>query len=199
MTDLIYGTALPSELPLDVRELSARLCDPSLTSVAELEPYVLRLSAAARPVYAILRAELKTDGSRLIFGGIETESEGLLKLTEGCSSVLLCAMTLGAEVDRLITRQTARSSAEGFIADGVASAMAEALAEYVSRVARQMYISVTGRFSPGYGDLPLRVSEQILGLVDAQRRLGIKMASGGLMIPKKSITAIIGIKDPEGV
>ena len=73
--------------------------------------------------------------------------------------------------------------------------MAEALAERVSLIAKERYGDVTGRFSPGYGDLSLSVSCDILRLVDAERRLGIRMA-GSLMIPKKSITAIMGVKAP---
>lgn len=194
MTDLIYGAVSPTELSLDIRELAARLGNPSLTSFRGLESYIDRVFGACAPVYAVLRTELSADGARLSFGGIETESVSLVKLTEGCSSVLLCAMTLGIEVDRLIAREHARGNAEGFIIDAIASAAAEALAERVSSIAEAKYGRATARFSPGYGDLSLSVSEDILRLVDAERRLGIKTTVGGLMVPKKSITALIGVR-----
>lgn len=197
MTDLFYGTVRAEDLELDLRELSARLGDPGLVSLSELSPYVDIVTAAARPVYAMLRTGLSRRGGRLNFADIETECRGLYKLTDGCGSVLMCAMTLGIEVDRAIARGQALSAADGFFINAVSDAMAEAMADRVSFLAKEKYTFVTGRFSPGYGDLPLSVGSDILRLTDAERRLGIKTASSGLMIPKKSITAIIGIKaDP---
>lgn len=194
MTDLFYGSLSACELALDIRELSARLGDPTVSSEDNLAQYIKAVRDAAQPVFAILCAELSASDGVLSFAGVETDSKGLSKLTEGCGSVLLCAMTLGAGVDRLIAKEMARSASDGFFTDAVSDAMAEALADKVSLIAKERYSLVTGRFSPGYGDLPLSVSADILKLTDAERRLGIKTAKGGLMIPKKSITAIIGVK-----
>lgn len=52
---------------------------------------------------------------------------------------------------------------------------------------------LTDRFSPGYGDLPLKHQPDVLRLLEAQKRLGINLTSSGLMIPRKSVTAIMGI------
>jgi cobalamin-dependent methionine synthase I len=50
------------------------------------------------------------------------------------------------------------------------------------------------RFSPGFGDLPLTVQAEILGLLDAGRRMGITLSDSFLMAPSKSVTAIIGLE-----
>ena len=54
---------------------------------------------------------------------------------------------------------------------------------------------LTDRFSPGYGDLPLSLQPEILSLTDATRRLGITLTESLLMVPSKSVTAIVGICD----
>lgn len=60
-------------------------------------------------------------------------------------------------------------------------------------VAPLMYM--TSRFSPGYGDYPLTEQSRIIGYLDAQRQIGLHVTSDSLMIPGKSITALIGIAD----
>jgi cobalamin-dependent methionine synthase I len=52
----------------------------------------------------------------------------------------------------------------------------------------------TGRFSPGYGDMPLDLQGVILELLEAGKRLGIALGESKLMSPSKSVTALIGIK-----
>ena len=52
----------------------------------------------------------------------------------------------------------------------------------------------TRRFSPGYGDMPIEIQVDILQLLDASRRLGMVLTESNLMIPTKSITALIGMR-----
>ena len=54
------------------------------------------------------------------------------------------------------------------------------------------------RFSPGYGDFPLSVQKDLLGGLEAGKRLGITLTEGGLMMPSKSVTAVIGISPVKG-
>ena len=50
------------------------------------------------------------------------------------------------------------------------------------------------RFSPGYGDFDLKYQKDILEYLDANKKIGISLTDSLMMIPTKSITAIIGIK-----
>ena len=55
----------------------------------------------------------------------------------------------------------------------------------------------TWRFSPGYGDLPIDIQGDILNALNAQRRIGLTVTESSLLVPTKSVTAIIGISsDP---
>ena len=51
----------------------------------------------------------------------------------------------------------------------------------------------TRRYSPGYGDLPLSVQPALLDALDAGRRLGVTLTESLLMVPMKSVTAVVGI------
>jgi cobalamin-dependent methionine synthase I len=52
-----------------------------------------------------------------------------------------------------------------------------------------------GRYSPGYGDLSLSFQPVLLNELNAAKLLGITLTDSYLMIPRKSISAIIGVKE----
>ena len=54
---------------------------------------------------------------------------------------------------------------------------------------------LTDRFSPGYGDLPITLQRSFLLALNAQRRIGLTVTDSCLLIPSKSVTAIIGVSD----
>ena len=49
------------------------------------------------------------------------------------------------------------------------------------------------RFSPGYGDFSLSCQRAVLDALDAGKHLGIKLTDSFLMMPSKSVTAVIGV------
>ena len=53
----------------------------------------------------------------------------------------------------------------------------------------------TGRFSPGYGDLPLAIQGRFLDTIEATKRAGIYLSEGDIMLPEKSVTAIMGVSE----
>lgn len=134
----------------------------------------------------------------LIDGGCFcTKSRSLLKNLNGCSQILVMAVTLGAFVDRLLVRYGKLSMAKAVVMQAAASAMTEAWCNEVCTGWKQAYeargLYLRPRFSPGYGDFPLSCQEQILNGLEAGKRLGITLTEGGLMMPAKSVTAVIGV------
>ena len=53
------------------------------------------------------------------------------------------------------------------------------------------------RFSPGFGDLPLAVQPAFLAALDAPRRIGLAATAGNLLVPTKSVTAVVGLFEGE--
>ena len=57
-------------------------------------------------------------------------------------------------------------------------------------------LTLSPRFSPGYGDAPLSCQGALLSWLEA-RRIGISLTAGGLMLPEKSVTALIALRFAE--
>lgn len=141
---------------------------------------------------------LNITGDGFIDGGcFRTRSRNLLKNLSGCDRVLVMAVTLGASVDRLLLRYGKLSVARAVVMQAAASAMVEAWCNEVCTEWKQEYeargLYLRPRFSPGYGDFSLSCQEQILNGLEAGKRLGITLTEGGLMMPTKSVTAVIGV------
>ena len=54
---------------------------------------------------------------------------------------------------------------------------------------------LTGRYSPGYGDWPITVQPRIAALLDTPKRIGLYVTDTFLMLPRKSVTAVMGLSD----
>ena len=124
-------------------------------------------------------------------GGI-LAGRDILKHIEGCGRVILFLATLGAGVDRLIKRAQIESMSRAVYIDAVASALLE---EYCDSICYEISKTriITDRFSPGYGDLPIEIQPELLDAIGA-KKIGVSYAKSFMMIPTKSVSAIIGVK-----
>lgn len=115
----------------------------------------------------------------------------------GCGQAVLMAATLGAEAEALIRRAQKRDMADAVILDAVGSAAIENVCDNLCADLADTLSPrrLTDRFSPGYGDLPLSDQETIFRILELERRIGVSLTAGGLMIPQKSVTAFIGVAD----
>ena len=130
-------------------------------------------------------------------GCFRVKSANLKKNLSGCDSVLVMAVTVGAEVDRLLARYGKLSVAKAVVMQAAAAAMVEAYCNELNAGWKKEYLEkglyLRPRFSPGYGDFPLSVQKQILDGLEAGKRIGITLTEGFLMLPSKSVTAVIGV------
>ena len=117
----------------------------------------------------------------------------------GCDTLVLLAVTLGVQTDTAVRRAAVGDVAAGAAADALASALAEqAAAQAEAAVRAEMQrrgLYLTGRFSPGYGDYPLSVQPRFAQLLDLARSLGVTVTPECLLLPRKSITALLGAAD----
>lgn len=114
-----------------------------------------------------------------------------------CRQVVVLACTLGAAFDQWVRREQARDVSRAVMLDALGSAWVEAACDAAESEihARFPNLHLTDRFSPGYGDLPLSAQIALLDCLDAPRRLGITLTPSMLMLPQKSVTALLGLSE----
>lgn len=118
-------------------------------------------------------------------------------LLENCKSCLLFCATLGSRVEHLLRLHQVNDMAFTLLLDACASAAIEQVCDDAQLFLADLYhkknLYMTSRFSCGYGDYPLTAQNKIISLLDAPRQIGLSVNSGGLLIPTKSVTAVIGL------
>lgn len=117
-----------------------------------------------------------------------------LKDARWCAAM---ACTLGMDNERELRRRGATSTLEAALFDAASSALVEAAVEHVDRMVRAEAaaagLSCNWRFSCGYGDCPLQAQGPLLATLDTARRIGLTVTPSDLMIPSKSVSALMGI------
>jgi len=116
---------------------------------------------------------------------------------DGCKHAAIMAVTLGAGIDRLIRTAQIRDMAEAVILDSGASILAEQIADELERQIKIAFATsyLSPRFSPGYGDFPIEMQGELIRAVDGPRMIGLTVNESNILVPRKSITAIIGIAE----
>lgn len=118
------------------------------------------------------------------------------ELLFGASSVIILAASAGAALDRGIARLSVTSPARALLLNAIGTERVESLCDAVVEDIKKTLaadVTLTRRFSPGYGDMPLSFVADILSLLDAGRTLGITLNESKIMSPSKSVTAVIGV------
>ena len=123
----------------------------------------------------------------------EFQSFNLEKNLEGCKEAYVFAATCGAETDRLILRLSKSQPSKSVTVDAIASSAVEGFCDFINNKLKENS-ELRPRFSCGYGDFDLENQKSILDFLDAYRKTGITLSDGFLMTPKKTVTAIVGIK-----
>lgn len=154
------------------------------------EGAVAAAKGAADPRAVWQRYDLVREGEALSLGGTAVTLPGadISAHLGGCGSCVVFAVTLGLRTERYLAGLAADPAA-ALYADTACSLLIEEAADLAEW---GMPHHTTWRYSPGYGDLPLDLQGKLLCLLDAPRRLGLTLTDSGLMLPRKSITAIVG-------
>ncbi|MFA6942068.1 MAG: methionine synthase [Clostridiaceae bacterium] len=121
-----------------------------------------------------------------------------LKFSSKCS---VMAATLGIEADRQISIYSNLNLSKALVMDSCATAAIESLCdmaqEEIKEYAKTLGFNITGRFSPGYGDLSIEIQPEIINILDAYKKIGLTATESCILIPRKSVTAFIGFQKPK--
>ena len=130
-------------------------------------------------------------------GGLVLKSRNLSTNLRGCREVIYFAATLGNGVDRLMTRFGRLNITKAAILQAVGAAAMEAYCDQCQRNLEEdlqaEHLYLRPRFSPGYGDLSLTYQAEFLRVLEATKKIGSVLSEGGVMIPEKSVTAVMGL------
>ena len=123
----------------------------------------------------------------LDMGFLQTKSKSLERNLRDCERVILFAATLGSRVDVLLHRYNMIQMSKAVVMQAVSVAMLETFCDEKNQELKSSYEAkgwyLRPRFSPGYGDFPL----------ECQREIAPALEMGTLlMMPSKSVTAVIG-------
>ena len=138
------------------------------------------------------------DPSHFTLADFPVESALLGKNLEGCSESVLIAATLSSSVDLLLHRYVKLDLTRAVILQACSAAMIEAylnaFEELLDQELKPKGLIRHPRFSPGFGDFTLGYQKPLLESLNATKLIGITQATDSeMMLPSKSVTAVIGI------
>ena len=170
------------------------------TGVAEaVDSCTAALQAVAEPrhVRRVFPLE-RVSADHFRIEGMDVVSRNLSRNLRGCSEVCLMAATLGLGPDRLVQRAEALGKmSRAVILQAAAAAMIEAYCDDVNEEIRMEAASkglfLRPRFSPGYGDFSLEHQTELFRILEVQKKIGVTLTGSLLMMPSKSVTAVIGL------
>lgn len=113
------------------------------------------------------------------------------RVFDGAKSATVFLSTLGESIDQLINNYVNQGQTfEAMILDAWASESLETLNETFDHKLRETFGEGTMRFSPGYGEIDVRMNKYIVKeLLNVEQ---ITVLDSGEMVPRKTTTCMIG-------
>lgn len=125
------------------------------------------------------------------------KGESIKKHLKGANICAIMAITLGVGIERQLSVLQHSDMPGAVIFNAACTALTEEVADrccdLIKEEAESKGFTTGKRYSPGYGDLPVEQQKDILSLLDAQKKLGITLTDSFFMVPRKSVTAVIGL------
>jgi len=121
---------------------------------------------------------------------LKIKSRNVAFLLKDCNIVTIFACTLSSDF-----KEKSENLLVSFIVDAIGSVAVEKFAERINKIvsenASKKGFKTTQRYSCGFADWSLNDQPKILKLLNTSK-IGLKANSANILIPRKSITAIIG-------
>jgi len=139
--------------------------------------------------YSIVVTDKQVDikDANLIF-----ESISLANHLKKCDEAVLFIATLGLTLDKEIERLEVIDLALAYAVNAVAVAyLEEAIDETLVDIDTSK--NQTSRYSIGYGDLELKYQNDLINILDASKQIGVYALETHLMVPAKTVSAIVGL------
>ncbi len=187
-----------SELEIDIfevlRYMGTNKKEENDEIIALAKKGMEELKGKIKPAACYEKYPVLINGDEIDLGFIKLKSNALAKNLKNCREALIFAASIGIETDRLIGKYSLLSPSYANCLAAVGTAAIEKWCDEAVRYLEEKEGQLCPRFSPGYGDLSLDVQKDILKALDTERKIGVHLTDSALMLPTKSVSAIVGIK-----
>ena len=149
------------------------------------------------------KVSLVENGVKLLGTSILLTGNDIKEHLKDSKECILMGVTIGGNIEKRINLYGKTNLTKSLILDSCATTAVEEICDKVEDYIKGEAIgngeSTTFRYSPGYGDLSLDVQKDIINTLKAEKTIGLTVSAHNLLMPKKSVTAIIGLipKDKE--
>ena len=192
----VYNTVL---LDIDAKETrryaglqKAQDFDEKLIEEACLEA---RLLAVPRGIWQMYDAAAQTV---LADPPFTMEGKLIAKHLAKAEKVIVLSASIGDAIEEHVTKYFSDGRyAYSVILDAAATAAVEQVADAMEK-AIEPKVAMRWRFSPGYGDWPLEQQPEMVRLAESEK-IGVRLSDASMLVPRKSITAIIGLVPQEKI
>ena len=150
-------------------------------------------------VYEIFDIQRENHEVFLLGSTLVLKGEDIINHLINSKKCLVMAATLGIEVDSKISYYSRFNITKGVIMDACATTAIENLCDElqceISEKALKDNLYITNRYSPGYGDFSIENQGDILNVLEAYKKIGLSVTESNIMLPRKSVTALIGLSE----
>lgn len=147
--------------------------------------------------YIVRDIELVEGTSVILEGGVIFESDVIARLLEQCNKVAIFVMTIGKYLEDMAAQLAQdglvlQSAVLDAIGSDAAERLADSVEDHISEVAHNQGLTISRRFSPGYCDWDVSQQKLVFQTMKGDCA-GVYLTDSCLMLPRKSISGIIGI------
>ena len=142
----------------------------------------------------------EASGTRVRIDGMTFKSGVLARVLGECEYAAAFVLTIGSYLEELVANLSSKGMVlQATVLDAVGSGAVEQLAgEIKSEIRREAAadsLIISRRFSPGYCDWDISQQKRLFDLLDGNTA-GVSLTENMLMMPRKSISGIIGVGLP---
>jgi len=149
--------------------------------------------------YKVFQIEKDENEIKLVNSNYTLEGKDIYKHLIQSNQCAILATTLGSMVENKIKYYEKADLTKALILDSCATCAVESytddIQEKIKIKAIEQELGITYRYSPGYGDFPINTQHIIIRLLEADKRIGLTVTDSSVLLPRKSITAVIGFQD----
>lgn len=178
--------------------------EPSASISSLVDDYIENAHQLMEPLHSyVIRNVDRVRGSiAIVEDSIVLESRVVARLLERCCMAAVFVVTIGSLLEETAARLAEDDLIlQSYVLDAIGSVAVEEAVDYVEEQTRRMARSdgfvITRRISPGYCDWDISQQQVIFEAVNADS-IGVCLTDECLMVPRKSISGIIGIGPAEG-